>query len=109
MGSIVEASMSVNGNKGSLSNAIWKGKVEDVEDLPHEVWKMIEVHPDHAVSNYGRVKNVKRNKILKANGYYLKVSLNGKNRTIHRLVASAFVENPEGKLHVDHIDGDREN
>lgn len=48
----------------------------------------------------------------KADGYVL-VSLwdtgKGKDYRVHRLVAEAFIPNPENKPHVDHIDGDRSN
>lgn len=41
---------------------------------------------------------------------YLRVSLGRNNhRYVHRLVAAAFLPNPDGLLQVDHIDGDRTN
>lgn len=61
--------------------------------------------------------NIYRNgKILKqqtnTHGYkHIHLSINGNVTTclIHRLVAMAFIPNPDGKPCVDHIDGDRTN
>jgi len=33
----------------------------------------------------------------------------GLNKTVHRLVAKAFIPNPEGLPEIDHIDGDKTN
>jgi len=74
-------------------------------------WKSIENYPNYEISNCGMVMNSRGN-ILKptinnGRGYeYVDLHNNGKrkNCTIHRLVAIAFIPNPENKLHVDHID-----
>lgn len=93
-----------------------------------EVWKPIqikEVIGKYEVSNKGRVKslarydtrgNWRKEKFLKprknksrGKGHYLHVCLcNGdwqKNFKIHRLVAEAFIPNPDNKPDVNHKDG----
>lgn len=76
---------------------------EIIINLPNEIWK--DVCDGYKVSNYGRVLSLakttirgrKYDKILSAskkdNGYYT-VSINGNNEYVHRLVAKAFIDNP---------------
>lgn len=94
-----------------------------------EIWKDIDGYIGHyQISNLGNVKSLTRiitgnrspqlikEKILKSanNNYgYLTVSLRlngiGKNHTIHRLVAKAFLNNENHVNDVNHIDGNRMN
>lgn len=67
-------------------------------------WRPIVDYPEYEVSNGGSVRHGER--VLKpgrGNGYSI-VQLGRNNKKyVHRLVASAFIPNPDGKREVDHI------
>ena len=81
-----------------------------------ETYKKIEGFENYSVSDFGNVRNDNTGIILKpgivTSGYYMVVlrqDKRGSTRKIHRLVAKAFLLNPENKKCVDHIDNNRLN
>lgn len=94
-----------------------------------EVWVAIKDYPSYEVSNFGNVRSLDRWIKRGNNGYFKKGKLftntvNGvgypvasisnekhqvKTKTIHSLVAEAFIPKVEGKKIINHIDGDKTN
>ena len=79
-----------------------------------ESWRVIDDYENYEVSNLGNIRNMSTGKNLNGtltNNGYLVVSLyNNGNKTtkyIHRLVAEAFIENPDDLKEVDHINCDK--
>ena len=86
-----------------------------------EKWKEIPGYDgDYQVSNLGRIRSFKKwndgrkSRILKPStnsyGYhFVMLSKNGKQtpKTIHRLIAKAFIPNPKNKRTINHKNGDK--
>jgi len=83
------------------------------------IWKYVYINniiTDYKVSNTGSVFNIKTRNYLSGShdsrGYVV-VSIYSQeklySKKIHRLVAEAFIPNPENKPQVNHIDGNKQN
>ena len=90
-----------------MSNITWKTLVYNGE-----------TYDKFEISNNGQLKNVETGTIYKQHinkeGYnQVCVSLGGRNKKkvfkIHKAVAETFIENPENKNTVNHIDGNKNN
>lgn len=79
-------------------------------DEKDEEWR--EVNGSYSVSNFGRIRNDKRNRILSGSLHqdgYIFVTLFGKQQPLHRLVALAFCDGASENKVVNHKDGNKQN
>ena len=89
-------------------------------DYNKDEWKEIPGLPGYEISIYGDVyfKGDVSGKLRRKSGIcvqhrnrlgYMTVHINGKIYYIHRLLAITYIENPENKKEIDHIDGNPSN
>lgn len=100
---VKKCSNRVNGHPATLFN-----KTIETDNM-----KRIPEFPDYSITEDGKVWSHRRNKFLKPfirNGYYsINLGETGRNKTIHRIMATLFISNPYNKPCVNHIDGMRTN
>lgn len=85
-------------------------------NVPMNEWVIIQGYEEYAVSTKGYIKRVSNGKILKpqitSKGYHTVRLYNrdgNKLLKVHRLVADAFIENPNNFPQVNHIDENKTN
>ena len=95
----------------------YKGKKGVFNCFPDEKWKPIKGFPQYYISSFGRIWSDKQNRRYLSShtdncGYHHVRLCNNANqytRLVHRLVAEAFIDNPNGYKEVNHIDEDKNN
>jgi hypothetical protein len=87
-----------------------------------EIWRSIDNYEGYEISNLGNIKSLSKKikckngfritkekilKLKKTKGGYLSLQLKnkGKHFLVHRLVALAFIHNPDNKPQINHING----
>ena len=96
---------------GNTTNEYFDVELSE-EDYDNEEWETLRRYPMYQVSKFGRVGNIKTERVLKLcvnSSGYKKVVLNGKNEYVHRLVAETFIPNPHNLPEVNHKDGNKWN
>jgi len=110
----------LRGRKKTAYGFVWE--YESVETIEGEEWRPIprelfDLREPHEVSSHGRIKNLTSGRVgignIQNNGavVFMFTLTDGCKRLIPvtRVVASVFLENPEGKPIVRHVDGNSAN
>jgi hypothetical protein len=79
--------------------------------IDQEIWRAVNLFPNYQVSSHGRLRKTETGRIMSSKPHssgYVMDKLTKEKKTIqkkrHQLVAEAFLENPDNKKVLDHID-----
>lgn len=99
----------------NLKNNLLHMNKKDIKNkIENETWKPVIGFKTYEVSDQGRLRNINTGRVFTgtkdAFGYkHVRLVNDGQYflKKVHRLVAEAFIENPESKPIVDHINNDK--
>lgn len=78
--------------------------------MKKEVWKECPIAKPYEVSSLGRIRNPKTGRVLSQCNHskgYLIVNICGGTKTVHKLVASTFIDKPQDKKEINHKNGNK--
>jgi hypothetical protein len=111
----------IDGNRSNNRVSNLKFVKHEIELLPGEKFRRIKDLPNYLISTHGRVwsnctnrkfeKRILKQQVLTCGYLAISFMVGGirKTRTIHSLVATAFIPNTYSKKEVNHIDGNKLN
>lgn len=75
------------------------------------VWVEIPGHPDYLIDNYGNVRFLRTNKVIRPmmNRGYFRVCIDSKRYYVHKLMMISFYPEIQTDRYIKHIDGDKTN
>lgn len=91
-----------------------KKRLRRINDLPGEEWREVEGAEGYWISNLGRFKKINhlgenlRKASIDSEGY-CRINIGHKKLRLHRVVAEAFIPNPNNLPVIDHLDNDKQN
>jgi len=80
-----------------------------------DTFKIITELPLYEINKLGHIRRKYKNGNIKyltphlTKDNYFRVSIQNKHYLLHRLLATTFIDNPENKPHIDHLDRNRQN
>jgi hypothetical protein len=86
-------------------------EINNMEIEIKEEWKNYPLNENYSISNMGEIENKKTGKMTKGSldkiSGYMRTVINKKSKGVHQIVAETFLENPQNKQTVNHINKNR--
>lgn len=101
----------IKGQRHSVYGFKWKYEETKIDN---EIWKTIDPlivnnSQGYLASSIGRIKSPKGKLCCFTTNAYNTVTIGNKTYYVHRIIAQVFIPNPENKLLINHIDGNKIN